>query len=235
MSPHLTEFIDALDQFVEDAAVGRLTHGQRLKLLLYFDREFGAAVAAERRDLLALLVVREVCKQWQPEWYDEGVFIAENEAREPVREFPDIFLRPLAPLLDPNSPERAILSGWFNSVLKWFDDFSFDLHPRGGLIVGTCAALRWRFGRWDEEVCADVCGSRQWNSPEAIDASYHFESDCGPRFVEDGWERLCEHDWYAKQVSLAPDRRRAWHWWLEQVRLVADHPEDVRIRLGTFE
>jgi hypothetical protein len=228
MSPQLSSFIDSLDRFVDDAPDGRLTHGQRIKLWMHFDAEFGPAAAA-RRDLLGALVAREIFKEWDPRWVTEAPFgDGDDEYRDLVEEFPIHFGSNFAATLDLKSRERQNLLKWCERFELMYDQISPLLNRKAKAILAFCAVLATQYRRLDEGFDREVCQENGWNSVDDVDPQYYFESDCGPITIEDGWERFCEHDIYAEPDVLAPDRRKAWHWWLSQVRLVCDDPVKAR-------
>jgi hypothetical protein len=145
-----------------------------------------------------------------------------------VKEFSTHFGSNLAATLDSKSRARQNLLKWCERFEIMYDQISPLLNRKAMAILAFCAVLATRYRRLDEGIDREFCQENGWDTVDDVDPEYYFESDCGPITIEDGWERFCEHDIYAEPEELAPDRRKAWHWWLSQVRLVCDDPDKAR-------
>jgi hypothetical protein len=230
MTPSLAEFLNSLDHFVDQAADGRLPYGQRLKLFRLFDEELGNASSA-RRDLLGALVAQEMFKHWKPCWLDEATFEEDPDgsARHLAEQFACFFSKNLPEMLAPDSPAREEFIEWYREMSGAFDSIAPCLERRAAEIIAFCGVLAERFQGWDQRLENEIIADHKWKSVDGIDPDYDFISDDGPRTIEDGWELFCMHNRYATPEELRPDCRKAWHWWLKQVRLVVDNPQQAQM------
>jgi hypothetical protein len=228
MTPALSEFIDALDRFVDESSDGHLTLGMRLKLARHFDAEFGSA-APQRRDLLAALIAREMFRQWEPRWLEEAVFDDDDHGAL-VEQFPSLLKEALAGIVrDPESPALGRFADWNRKYRYLQDHISPCLDRRAQAILVCCGLLSMRHKRLEEDLYREICDDHEWLAIENIDPQYDLQTDTGPRLIEDAWELLCILDHRYEDVEVtAPSKRQAWHWWLNQVRLVANDPDGAR-------
>jgi len=220
MSPSLSAFIDSLDRAIDEAADGRLTHGRRFQLIRKFDAEFGQE-ASRRRDLVAAIVAREMYKSWDPHWLAEASSKEANDEHQLVAQFPGLFEKALQELVQrPPSDAMTRFAEWRREYRYHCDYLEISMEAKG--VLFCCSCLASRNLRLDEDWCREICSDNEWNQIDEIDAEYHFESDDGPWYTDDAWELLqVLPNRYDPVETLAPTYRKAWRWWLDQVRLVA--------------